>query len=79
MRLLHFFADLPPEAANDERILHIPGTLSLGFKPHQAADIDQQILEVRRTRKNVQINQPNSLLALFQSNLFFYRVLKFQV
>lgn len=42
-----FLADLPPETGNDERILHItPGTLSLDFKPHQAVDIDQQILEV---------------------------------
>lgn len=42
-----FLTDLPPETGNDDRILHItPGTLSLDFKPHQAVDIDQQILEV---------------------------------
>ncbi|XP_023175192.1 histone deacetylase 4 isoform X2 [Drosophila hydei] len=43
--------DLPPEAGNDERLLHItPGVLSLDFKPHQV-DIDQQILELKKSQE----------------------------
>ncbi|XP_030566798.1 histone deacetylase 4 isoform X2 [Drosophila novamexicana] len=43
--------DLPPEAGNDERLLHItPGVISLDFKPRQV-DIDQQILELKKSQE----------------------------
>ncbi|XP_017064983.1 histone deacetylase 4 isoform X4 [Drosophila eugracilis] len=44
--------DLPSEAGSDERLLHItPGTLTLDFKPHPAPDIDQQIMELKKSQE----------------------------
>ncbi|XP_043949585.1 histone deacetylase 4 isoform X2 [Drosophila biarmipes] len=55
--------DLPPEAGSDERLLHItPGTLTLDFKPHSAVDIDQQIMELKKSQEL----QKQRLLLTFQ-------------